>query len=128
MGTNNFSQEEKNNANQGMTSKTIVKVPERQVLRTEGKKIKDALNKLIQVLEESRRILDVFWIRLYGLHGKLFTFLLVYLFFIYFPYFIFFLDLFSFLVLSTIYIKDCSRYFASISFLICSLYKGMFII
>ena len=39
-----------------MTSKVAVKVPKRQVLRTEEKKIKDVLNILIQVLEESRRI------------------------------------------------------------------------
>ena len=45
---------------QGMTSKTTVKGPRRQVLRVEGKKIKDALNMLIQVLEESKRNLDVF--------------------------------------------------------------------
>ena len=44
---------------QSMTSKVVVKVPKRQVLRAEGKKIKDALNMLIQVLEESRRIWDV---------------------------------------------------------------------
>ena len=36
---------------QCMTSKTVVKFPKRQVLRVEGKKIKDALNMLIQVLE-----------------------------------------------------------------------------
>ena len=36
---------------QGMTSKTVVKVLKRQVLREERKKIKDALNKIIQVLE-----------------------------------------------------------------------------
>ena len=41
---------------QGMTSKTAVRVPKRQVLRAEGKKIKDSLNMLIQVLDESRRI------------------------------------------------------------------------
>ena len=41
---------------QGMTSKVAVKVPKMQVLRAEGKKIKDALNMLIQVLEEARRI------------------------------------------------------------------------
>ena len=45
---------------EGMTFKTTVKVPKREVLRAEGKKIKDALNKLIQVLEESRCIWDVF--------------------------------------------------------------------
>ena len=45
---------------QDMTSKVAVKVPKRQVLRVEGKKIKDALNVLIQVLEESRHIWDVF--------------------------------------------------------------------
>ena len=44
---------------QGMTSKVAVKVPKRKVLRVEGKKIKNAPNMLIQVLEESRRILDV---------------------------------------------------------------------
>ena len=43
-----------------MTSKIAVKVPKRQVLRAEEKKIKDALGKLIQVLKESRRIWDVF--------------------------------------------------------------------
>ena len=45
---------------QCMTSKVVVKVPKRQVLRVEGKKIKDALDMLIQVLEESRHIWDVF--------------------------------------------------------------------
>ena len=45
---------------QNMTSKIAIKVQKRQVLRVEGKKIKDALNMLIQVLEESRRIWDVF--------------------------------------------------------------------
>ena len=68
-----------------MTSKVPIKVPKRQVLRVEGKNIKDALNMLIQVLEECSRIWDVFWIRLYGLHAMLFTLLSVYLFFIYFP-------------------------------------------
>ena len=38
---------------QGMTSKVAVKVSKRQVLRAEGKNIKDALNMLIQVVEES---------------------------------------------------------------------------
>ena len=33
-----------------------VKVPKECVLRAEGKKIKDELNMLIQVLEESKRI------------------------------------------------------------------------
>ena len=47
---------------QGMTSKTTVKVPKRQVLRAKGKKIKDALNMLIQVLDESRHIWDVFFL------------------------------------------------------------------
>ena len=108
---------------QGMTSKVIVKVPKRQVLRVEGKKIKDALNMLIQVLGESSRIWDVFQIRLNGLHAKLFTFLLVYLFFL--PYF--YLDLFHFHVLGVIWVKVCSRYFVSISLIVCSLYKGMFI-
>ena len=41
---------------QGMTSKVVVKVPKRQVLRVEGRKIKDAFNVLIQVLEESKHI------------------------------------------------------------------------
>ena len=59
---------------QGMTSKVVVKVLKRQVLRVEGKKIKEALNMLIQVLEEYRHIWDVFLIRLYALHIKLFTF------------------------------------------------------
>ena len=45
---------------QGMTSKVAVKAQKRQVLRAEGKNIKDALNMLIQVLEESRCIWDVF--------------------------------------------------------------------
>ena len=45
---------------QDMTSKIAIKVQKRQVLRVEGKKIKDALNMLIQVLEESRRIWDIF--------------------------------------------------------------------
>ena len=67
---------------QGMTSKVATKVPKRQVLRVEGKKIKYALNMLIQVLKDSKHIWDVLWIRLYGLHAKLFTFLLVYLFFL----------------------------------------------
>ena len=40
------------------------------------------LNVLIRVLEESRRIWDVFYIIVYGLHVKLFIFLLVYLFFL----------------------------------------------
>ena len=39
---------------QRMTSKVAVKIQKRQVLKAEGKKIKDALNMLIQVLEESR--------------------------------------------------------------------------
>ena len=71
-----------------MTSKVAVKVPKRQVLRAEGKKIKDALNMLIQVLKKSRRIWDVFYIILYDLLDKLFTFLLVYL----FPLVYFYLD------------------------------------
>ena len=70
---------------QGMNYKIVVKVSKRQVSKVEGKKINDALNMLIQVLEESRRIWDVFHIRLYGLYAKLFTLLLVYLFIIYFP-------------------------------------------
>ena len=45
---------------QGMTSKVVVKAPKRQVLRAERKKINDALNMLIKVLEESRCIWDVF--------------------------------------------------------------------
>ena len=45
---------------QGMTSKVAVKVPKRKVLRAQGKKIKKAFNMLIQVLEESKRIWDVF--------------------------------------------------------------------
>ena len=43
-----------------ITSKVAIKVPKRQVLRVEGKKIKDAHNMLIQVLKESRRIWTVF--------------------------------------------------------------------
>ena len=45
---------------QGMTSKVAIKVSKRHVLRVEGKKIKNELSMLIQVLEESRRIWDVF--------------------------------------------------------------------
>ena len=45
---------------QSITSKVVIKVQKRHVLRVEGKKIKDALNMLIQVLEESSRIWDVF--------------------------------------------------------------------
>ena len=41
---------------QDMTSKVVVKVQKIQVLRAEGKNIKDALNTLIQVLDESRHI------------------------------------------------------------------------
>ena len=41
--------------NQGMTSKIAVKVPKRQDLRAEGKKIKSAFNMLIQARFESRR-------------------------------------------------------------------------
>ena len=48
--------EEKLMQSQGMTSKVAIKVPKRQVLRVEGKKIKVALNMLIQVLEEYRCI------------------------------------------------------------------------
>ena len=44
---------------QGMTSKVAIKVPKRKVLRVEGKKIKDALNMLIQFLEESSHIWDI---------------------------------------------------------------------
>ena len=43
-----------------MTSKVAVKVLKMQVLRAKGKKIKDSLNMLIQVLKEYIRILDVF--------------------------------------------------------------------
>ena len=39
-----------------MTSNVAVKVPKGRVLRAEGKKIKDELNMLIQVLEEFKRI------------------------------------------------------------------------
>ena len=45
---------------EGMTSKVVVKVPKRQVLRIEEKKINDVLNMLIQVLKESSCIWDVF--------------------------------------------------------------------
>ena len=41
-------------------AKSRVKLPKRQLFRAEGKKIKDALNMLIQVLEESRCIWDIF--------------------------------------------------------------------
>ena len=83
---------------QGMTSKGVVKVSKRQVLRVEGKKTKDALNMLICVLKESRRIYDVLYIRFDGLHDKLFIFLLVYLFSLVY----FHLDLFHFLVLGVL--------------------------
>ena len=43
-----------------MTFESVVKVPKRQVLRAKGKKIKDPLDILIQVLGESTRIWDVF--------------------------------------------------------------------
>ena len=46
--------------NQGMTSKSAVKVPKRLDLRAERKKIKSAFNMLIQVLEESSLIWKVF--------------------------------------------------------------------
>ena len=45
---------------QAMASKVVVKVPKRQVLSAKGKKIKNALNILIQILEESRHMWDVF--------------------------------------------------------------------
>ena len=45
---------------QERTSKATVKVPKRRVLRAQGKKIKDSFSLLIRVLEESRRICDVF--------------------------------------------------------------------
>ena len=45
---------------QDTTCKTTVKVPKRQVLGAQEKKIKDTFNMLIRVLEESRRIWDVF--------------------------------------------------------------------
>ena len=45
---------------QGATSKAALKVPEKEVLRAERKKIKDTLNMLIRVLEESKRTLNVF--------------------------------------------------------------------
>ena len=38
---------------QGTTSKVAINVPKRQILRAQGKKIKDLLNMLIRVLEES---------------------------------------------------------------------------
>ena len=84
--------------NKGMTYKIAIKVPKRKVLRVEGNNIKDALNMLIQVPEKSKRIWDVFYIRLYGLHAKLFTFLLVYLFSLVYFYFY----LFNFLVIDLI--------------------------
>ena len=87
---------------QDRTSKTTVKVPKRKVLRAKGKKIKEALNMLIQVLEESRHIWDAFfYIKLYGLHDKLFTFFLVYLFSLVY----FYLDLLPFLALGVIRLK-----------------------
>ena len=45
---------------QGMTYNVAVKVSKKQVLRVEGKMIKNALNMLIQVLEKYRCIWDVF--------------------------------------------------------------------
>ena len=45
---------------QDITSKVAVIVPKRQVLGAEGKKIKDALNMIIQILEKFIRIWDVF--------------------------------------------------------------------
>ena len=75
---------------QGTTSKGAVKVPKRQALRVERKKIKDALNMLIRVLKESKHIWNVFLIILYGLYAKLFIFLLLYLIlFIFFNLFLF---------------------------------------
>ena len=59
---------------QDTTSKVVVKVLKIQVLRLQRKKIGDAFNSLIPVLEESRHIWDVL---LHCLHDKLFTFLLV---------------------------------------------------
>ena len=44
---------------QETTSKVVVKVLKMQVLRAQGKKIKNELNMLIRVLEESRHIWDV---------------------------------------------------------------------
>ena len=87
---------------QGMTSKVAVKVAKRQILRADIKKIKDALNMLIQVLEESICIWDVFWIKLYDLHAKLCTFLLVYLFILFIFLSLFLLLLFPCLVLGVI--------------------------
>ena len=46
--------------NQGTNSKDAFKVPIRQVKREQGKKIKDAINEAIQVLEESRCIRVIF--------------------------------------------------------------------
>ena len=86
--------------NQGMTSKTAVKVPKRKDWIAEGKNIKSAFNILIQVLEESSHIWKVFKIKLYGLLAKLFTFLLVFFLFISLVYL--YLDLFPFLVLGVI--------------------------
>ena len=37
--------------NQSMTLKHVIEVPKRQVFKVQGKKIKDALNILIRVLE-----------------------------------------------------------------------------
>ena len=42
--------------NQGTTFKAVVKVPKWQVFGAQGKKIKDALNMLIRIPDESRRI------------------------------------------------------------------------
>ena len=74
---------------QGTTSKAAVKVPKRQVLREQGKRIKETLSMLIRVLEESGHVWDVFQIILYGLHTLVYLLSLVY----------FYLGLFSFLVL-----------------------------
>lgn len=75
--------------NQGTTSTDAIKVPNRNVLRAQEKKIKDTLNMLIQVIEESRHIwedLGIFRIFLYiilyytiGMTSYLLSFLFTFL-------------------------------------------------
>ena len=82
---------------QGMISKTIVKVPKRQVLRAGRKKIKNALNMLIQVLEESRLNLGCFLDHIVWLACQVIYFAFSLFIFYLFPLVYFYLDLFFFL-------------------------------
>ena len=68
--------------NQYIISNHVINVLKRQVLRAQGKKIKDVLNILIQSF---RRIWTHLGCFIDYDDAKLFTFLFVYLFFIYFP-------------------------------------------